>query len=138
MSRRKFADLREKVMRTVPDAPRLMAEERQRMLAEIDCYGKTLAEIRRARAVTQVDLARSLNVSQAQVSRLENQADLYLSSLEKYLAGIGGRLELTAVFEDGTRIPLTLADLTEEGLRLAEQEQTRLGPPTEAVSGSST
>lgn len=50
-------------------------------------------------------------MSQAQVSRIEHQADLYLSTLVSYLEALGGRLELTAIF-DGARVPITIGVLT--------------------------
>jgi len=86
-------------------ASRREAEEEQR------AYEHTLAELRRARAYTQNQLAAALDVPQSQVSRIERQADLYVSTLARYLEAMGGHLELTGVFED-RRVPLTLADLT--------------------------
>ena len=68
--------------------------------------------MRRARALTQAQVANALNVSQAQISRIEHQADLYLSTLENNIAAMGGSLELVAVFDDA-RVVLTLSDLTE-------------------------
>jgi DNA-binding XRE family transcriptional regulator len=61
-----------------------------------------LAALREARAATQQQVADTLNVSQANVSRIEHQEDLYLSTLSGYVAALGGRLELTAVFPDET------------------------------------
>jgi transcriptional regulator with XRE-family HTH domain len=45
-------------------------------------------------------LAKRLGVNQGQVSRIERQEDPRLSTLEKYIEALGGRLELVAVFED--------------------------------------
>lgn len=79
-----------------------------------EAYRATMAEIRRARAFSQRQLAAALGVSQAQVCRLENQPDLYLSSLERYFEALGARLELSVVFEDGTRVELEMAELAGE------------------------
>ena len=68
--------------------------------AQIKTHERSLAEVRRARALTQVQLGKALGVSQAQVSRIENQADLYLSTLVSYITAMGGSLELVARFED--------------------------------------
>lgn len=143
-----FSKLHQRLIDTVPDAPARLAEARDRTLREIESYRKTLAQIRRARDVTQAEVAEGIGVSQAQVSRIESQADLYLSTLERYLEAVGADLELIAVFSDGTRVPLTLADLTERGLLQAEAEQTELTapagiseparPPGRAVSGRRT
>ena len=37
---------------------------------------------------------------QPSVSRVERPADLYLSTLRRYIEGLGGRLEIHAVFPD--------------------------------------
>jgi DNA-binding XRE family transcriptional regulator len=59
-----------------------------------------LAEIRERRELTQNDIAQVLEVSQANVSRIERQRDLYLSTLQQYVAALGGTLKISAVFED--------------------------------------
>jgi DNA-binding XRE family transcriptional regulator len=61
-----------------------------------------LAELRAARGMTQVELAEAWEVSQANVSRVENSDDLYISTLRSYVSALGGRLEITAVFPDQT------------------------------------
>jgi len=63
-------------------------------------YGGGLAEIRSIRGVTQQTLAAELDVSQAQVSRIEAARDPLFSSIAKYLDALGGDLKLVAVFED--------------------------------------
>lgn len=60
-----------------------------------------LAEIRKAIGMTQQELAGSLDVAQGSVSKLENQADMYISTLRKYVEALGGELHLTASFPDG-------------------------------------
>jgi transcriptional regulator with XRE-family HTH domain len=61
---------------------------------------QALAKLREAREMTQQGVAEVLNVSQANVSRIERQEDLYLSTLSSYIAALGGRLEVRAVFPD--------------------------------------
>ena len=64
------------------------------------------------RAFTQEQLAATLNVPQSQISRIEHQADLYLSTIARYIAAMGGRIEIIATFGDtGARVPLALTDL---------------------------
>lgn len=60
-----------------------------------------LAELRAQRGVTQREVAHSLSVSQANISRIEHEEDLYLSTLRGYVAALGGELEVNAVFPDG-------------------------------------
>jgi transcriptional regulator with XRE-family HTH domain len=59
-----------------------------------------LAEIRARRQLTQQDIARVLEMSQANVSRIERQDDLYLSTLAHYVHALGGTLKVSAVFAD--------------------------------------
>ncbi len=59
-----------------------------------------LHDARTTRRLTQGEVAAALDVTQANISRIERQDDLYLSTLEEYVAALGGRLELHAVFPD--------------------------------------
>lgn len=59
-----------------------------------------LADLRTERGLTQQDVAGALSVSQANISRIEHEEDLYLSTLRSYVAALGGELELCAVFPD--------------------------------------
>jgi hypothetical protein len=47
-------------------------------------------------------LAEALDVSQPNVSRIEHQDDVFLSTLRSYVEALGGRLEVRAVFDDLT------------------------------------
>ncbi|MDQ2784673.1 MAG: helix-turn-helix domain-containing protein [Chloroflexota bacterium] len=60
-----------------------------------------LAELRNARGVTQQDVAGRINSSQANVSRIEHEEDVYLSTLRAYIEALGGHLEMRAIFPDG-------------------------------------
>jgi len=53
-----------------------------------------LAELRRAAKVTQVELAALLNTSQGQISRIERQSDMLVSSLSAYLTALGVKAQL--------------------------------------------
>lgn len=68
----------------------------------------TLHEMRERMGVTQEELARALDVSQANVSKTEHKGDLFVSSVDRYVEALGGKLELHAVFPDQT-IRLELA-----------------------------
>jgi DNA-binding Xre family transcriptional regulator len=61
-----------------------------------------LGRLREARAVTQAELAARMAVSQANISRIEHEDDVYLSTLRAYVENLGGRLEINAVFPDVT------------------------------------
>jgi DNA-binding XRE family transcriptional regulator len=105
-----------------PDTPETRAEREAgivRLVADSDAYEQSLAELRRARAFTQSTLGQALGVSQAQVSRIESQTDLYLSTLANYLEAMGGRLELVGVFDGETRVTLSVGDVTGDPRELA-------------------
>ena len=94
--RKSFADLSAPI-----DAdPRRRERVEQHKRAILDALA--LAELREARRVTQQQMAEVLDVSQANVSRIERQDNLYLSTLSSYVAALGGRLEVTAVFPEGS------------------------------------
>jgi DNA-binding XRE family transcriptional regulator len=72
-----------------------------------------LAEIRKAIGMTQADLAGKLDVAQGSVSKFENAADMYLTTLRKYVEALGGELHLTAKFADGRELEIEhLAQMT--------------------------
>lgn len=65
-----------------------------------------LAELRKAVGQTQIELAESLGVAQGSVSKIENAADMYLSTLRKFVHALGGELHLTATFPNGRSIEI--------------------------------
>jgi transcriptional regulator with XRE-family HTH domain len=48
-----------------------------------------LAQVRRSAGRTQVELAGALGTSQGQISRIERQSDMLLSTLSAYLTALG-------------------------------------------------
>jgi ribosome-binding protein aMBF1 (putative translation factor) len=60
-----------------------------------------LKEIRRAKMLSQEDLAARLNVKQAAVSKVEHRTDLYISTLRKHIEAMGGKLVIQAEFPEG-------------------------------------
>lgn len=71
-----------------------------------------LAEVRKAMALTQTDLAESLHIRQAALARLENRTDMYISSLRKYITALGGELDIVARFPEGDVHIQNLQDIT--------------------------
>ena len=59
-----------------------------------------LAELRQKRSISQQTLADALGVSQARVSTLEHTDDVLVSTLTRYIEGLGGHVEIRAVFDD--------------------------------------
>lgn len=69
-----------------------------------------LCEIRKALSITQKDLAENTRLAHSDVSRFEHAelTGVRIEMLERYVAGVGGRLRLLAEMPDGTiaEIPL--------------------------------
>jgi transcriptional regulator with XRE-family HTH domain len=67
-----------------------------------------LAAMRRAAGLTQTELAANLGVGQAQVSKIERQDDMLISSLASYLAALGVEAKI-AVEMDGQAVTYDLS-----------------------------
>jgi predicted transcriptional regulator len=52
--------------------------------------------------MTQQQLAHTLNVDQSAISKLERRTDMYVSTLERFIEAMGGRLEIRAIFPAGS------------------------------------
>lgn len=78
----------------------LLALHRRLVDAELRLAALRLGELRRSRGISQAAVAEALDVSQPNVSRVEQEDDLRLSTLARYIAALGGNLELRAVFGD--------------------------------------
>lgn len=92
-----------------PEYEARMAEARTELAAETEVYFRSLADVRRARDMTQEELAETLGIKQTSVSKVERaherHADLYLSTLRRFIEAMGGQLRMTAVFPD-TEVPI--------------------------------
>jgi predicted transcriptional regulator len=77
-----------------------VAQHKERMLAEQRAY--RLAEVRKAHGLTQVDVAKTMHVTQSRISAFE-KGELAVSevgTIAKYVEAIGGKLRLVADFGD--------------------------------------
>ncbi len=63
--------------------------------------GMTLHQLREARSLTQVNLARVLQINQGAVSKMEKRADMYVSTLRNFIQAMGGQLQVKAIFPEG-------------------------------------
>ena len=114
---RNYRDLHEKVVAR-PGAPDRLRALREATVAEIGLY-----ELRRALNRSQAELAVNMGSSQPAVSQFERGDDMRLSSLRRYLEGLGARLRIVALFDDGeteTAIPLRIG--SGRSLVVAEEE----------------
>jgi transcriptional regulator with XRE-family HTH domain len=95
------------VMENLPPQQREIVEKRA---AELIAEEMTLQDLRKAREFTQIRMGELLNMRQENVSRLERRADLLVSTLQSYIAAMGGELSLIVEFKD--RPPVKIAGLS--------------------------
>ncbi len=86
-----------------PEEQRLIAERTAEVIAE----EATLRRLREARRKSQTEVAARLKTTQAAISRLEKRADVYVSTLRKYVEAVGGKLEIVATFPDAPPVRVT-------------------------------
>jgi transcriptional regulator with XRE-family HTH domain len=98
----------DKIKRLSPARRRKVEARAKELIAE----EMTLRELRKARKLTQVRMAKKLGITQDGVSRLEKRSDLLLSTLRKTVQAMGGNLSLVAEFPD--RAPVVLSALAED------------------------
>ncbi len=92
-----------------PERRRRIDETKRESLAEMPLH-----ELRRARALTQQELAQMLEVNQPAISKLEQRADVYISSLRSYIEAVGGKLKIVADFPEGEVTITNFADVGED------------------------
>jgi len=94
------------IIKSLPASRRHKIEKRAEALIAEEM---TLQELRRARAMTQVRLAKNLGVAQKQVSEIEKRTDMHISTLRRSIEAMGGKLSLVAEFPD--RKPVVLSGI---------------------------
>lgn len=83
-----------------PDRRAAIEEQKELLRAEIQLHA-----LRESRGITQAELAERMAVARPRVSKIESATeDLRLSTLDRYVAALGGHLEINAVFDDGTKL----------------------------------
>jgi transcriptional regulator with XRE-family HTH domain len=92
MNTRKFRDL---IQAMPPERQQRIEKRLQETMA-----ATPLDQLRRAREMTQIQLAGILGVNQGEVSKFEHRHDICISTLADYIEAMGGRLQIWAVFKD--------------------------------------
>jgi DNA-binding XRE family transcriptional regulator len=77
------------------------AEERIQQSVKEAAGVMTLHQLREARSLTQVNLAKVLQINQGAVSKMEKRADMYISTLRNFIQAMGGQLQVKAIFPEG-------------------------------------
>jgi predicted transcriptional regulator len=70
----------------------------------------TLEELRKARDLSQEEIAQALAVGQPAVAKLEKRTDMHISNLRRYIEALGGKLEITARFPDASVVINNVGD----------------------------
>ncbi len=86
-----------------------LAERESQRIAAIEKYELvqlSLAQIRKARAMTQATVAEIADVAQGEVSKIERRTDAYVGTVRRYVEALGGTLRLVADFPDGAPIEI--------------------------------
>lgn len=104
--RRSFAELR---ARMSPEAQARARAEAERLGVEMD-----LAEVRRAMKLSQEEIGQMLRINQGAVAKIEKRADMYVSTLRRFIEAMGGELEIVARFPDHAVRIRNFADLNEK------------------------
>jgi len=68
----------------------------------------SLRAVRESLGKTQMDVAGTAEIDQAEVSRLERRDDAKLSTLRRYVRALGADLEVVVILKTGHRIRLDL------------------------------
>jgi transcriptional regulator with XRE-family HTH domain len=96
--------------KTMSPASRARSEATaERLLAEMP-----LQELRHARRLSQEQLAQTLHVKQASISKMERRADMYIGTLRRVIEAMGGDLDIRANFPDGAVRIRRLGELDSE------------------------
>ncbi|WP_460451813.1 XRE family transcriptional regulator [Alsobacter sp. SYSU BS001988] len=85
-----------------PERERKIAARAEQLTNEY----KSLQDVRRSRGLTQREVAGRVGGRQEHVSRLEQRADMKVSTLREYVRALGGDLHLIVTFPDGETVQL--------------------------------
>jgi transcriptional regulator with XRE-family HTH domain len=79
-----------------------------------------LTQLREARSLSQAALGEILHVEQPAVAKLEKRADMYVSTLRRFIEAMGGELEIVAKFPNRNVRIRNFKDLGKTSARKAQ------------------
>jgi predicted XRE-type DNA-binding protein len=104
-----------KILQSIWD--NLSDERKERIQArteELEVEYLTLQELRKAAGLTQAEISKNLEMPQSNVSRLERESDMLLSTLRNYIDAMGGSLVITVKLPNKPPVRLNmLSDLVD-------------------------
>jgi len=110
----------------------LPADERAEVAGrgqELIAEEMALRHLRKARQLTQENMAKLLGVGQESISKIEGRSDMLLSTLRSYVEAMGGSLKIVAEFPDGRAVITSLQDAMGDGTA-PPNRRTRVRAPT--------
>lgn len=113
-------------------------------LRDLEIERLSLAQVRRARAMTQATIAQVMQIAQGDVSRLEHRTDAYIGTLRRYVEALGGTLRIVAEFPNAEPMEIegfgdpdgmrsASGDFTSEESVHDERLSVDVGKPTDVV-----
>lgn len=108
------------VLAELPAARRSRIEKRAKALIAEEY---SLRNLRKARQLTQQELADRTGKAQANIVRIEQQSDLLLSTLRKHVEAMGGELEVRVRFPDSE--PVLLGRFAEDAAPAKKKRASR-------------
>ncbi len=95
---RKFNELRNKMSAQSQEKSQ---EKAKKMIKEIETQ-MVLKELQEARGLSQLSIAKELGIQQPAVANVEQRTDMYIAILRNHIEAMGGNLEITANFPNGS------------------------------------
>lgn len=74
----------------------------------------SLRALRKGLKRTQVEVAEALGIGQDTVSRLESRCNIMVSTLDRYIKAIGGKVSIVAEFPDRPPVKLSFDELAKD------------------------
>jgi hypothetical protein len=111
------------VIRDLPAAQRRAVKGRAR---ELIAEKMSLRDLRKAMQLTQVDIAKRLKKGQDEISRIENRDDVLLSSLQSYVASMGGEIEVICRFKNRPPVRVTATSGTNKSAKTRGRSHLRV------------
>jgi len=100
--------LQEKIDRLSPSQKaEVEARANELMLEEL-----SLRALRKGLNRTQADVAEALGIGQDTVSRLESRCNIMVSTLDRYIKAIGGKVSIVAEFPDRPPVKLKFEEIS--------------------------
>jgi predicted XRE-type DNA-binding protein len=101
----------DEAMAALPEQERKRIEARGAEILARVRRRMTLAELRKGRKISQASVAEALGIGQMQISRLEQRKDPRLSTMQRTVAALGGKLTMIVTFPDQEPVVLVTRDI---------------------------